>query len=208
VLRLNGRDIPFINNVTYLGVTFDRRKPWRLHIEKTVAKALHTNLRSYSLFKSERSSTNIKLTLYNALIKSVMTYACPILEYAADTQLSKLQRLQNRVLRATGNLERRTLVREMHVAFKIPYISHYIIKLCRTQAEVILTHVNQNVRCIGQGDAMHRKYRKLKLGSGQAYDRSADELSFGVVKLAKAQLVAQACTDRHSIVHMLQKIVQ
>jgi hypothetical protein len=26
VLQLNGRDIPFVNNVTYLGVTFDRRK--------------------------------------------------------------------------------------------------------------------------------------------------------------------------------------
>jgi hypothetical protein len=44
--------------------------------------------------------------LYKALNRSVMTYACPICDYAVDAQLLKLQRLQNRALRATGNLDR------------------------------------------------------------------------------------------------------
>jgi hypothetical protein len=35
-------------------------------------------------------------------------------------------------------------------------------------------HVNPNVRSIGQGEAQHRKYKRLKLGGGQAYDRSRD----------------------------------
>jgi hypothetical protein len=48
---------------------------WRLQIERTVAKALRTYIRTYSLFKSDRLSTNIKLTLYKALIRSIMTYA-------------------------------------------------------------------------------------------------------------------------------------
>jgi hypothetical protein len=56
----------------------------------------------------------------------------------------------------------------MHVAFKISYMYDYITKLCRTQAEVILNHVNLNVRGIGQEGAMHRKYKMLKLGGGQA----------------------------------------
>jgi hypothetical protein len=87
-----------------------------------------------------------------------------------DAQLLKLQRLQNRILHAFGNLDRCTLVREMHVL----YVYNYITKLCRTKAEVILNHRNTIVRGIGQGEAMHRKYKRLKLGSGQAYDRSAD----------------------------------
>jgi hypothetical protein len=33
---------------------------------------------------------------------------------------------------------------------------------------------NANVRNIGQGEPRHRKYRRLKLGGGQAYDRSSD----------------------------------
>jgi hypothetical protein len=36
------------------------------------------------------------------------------------------------------------------MAFKIPYVYDYITKLCRTQAEVTLNHVNSNVRAIGQ----------------------------------------------------------
>jgi hypothetical protein len=103
-----------------------------------------------------------------------MTYACPTWKYAEDAHLLKRQRLQNRVLRDIANLDRRTTVCEMHVAFKIPYMYDYITKLCRTQAEVILNHVNLNVRVTGQGEAMHRKYKRLELGGGQAYDRSAD----------------------------------
>jgi hypothetical protein len=96
------------------------------------------------------------------------------MSHLGDAHLLKLQRLQNRVIRAIGNLDRRTLVREMHVAFKIPYVYDHITKLCRTQAEVILNHLNPNVLGIGQGEAMHRKYKRLKLGGGQACDRSAD----------------------------------
>jgi hypothetical protein len=85
----------------------------------------------------------------------------------------KLQRLQNRVLRAISNLDRRTPVRDLHLAFKIPYVYDYINKLCRRQAEVILNHENPNVRAIGQGVASHRKHKRLKLGGGQVYDRSS-----------------------------------
>jgi hypothetical protein len=49
----------------------------------------------------------------------------------------------------------------------------YITKLCRRQAEVILNNENPNVRATGQGKPGHRKYKRLKLGSGQAYDRSS-----------------------------------
>jgi hypothetical protein len=50
---------------------------WKHRIERTVVKALRSYVRAYSLFKSGRLRTNIKLTLYKALITSVMTYVCP-----------------------------------------------------------------------------------------------------------------------------------
>jgi hypothetical protein len=63
-----------------------------------------------------------------------MTSATPTWEYEVDTHLLKLQRLQNRVLHATGKLDRPTQVRELHVAFKIAYMYDYMSKLCRTHA--------------------------------------------------------------------------
>jgi hypothetical protein len=103
-----------------------------------------------------------------------MTYACPNLENAVKAHLLTFQRLQNRVLCAIGRIERRTPVRELHVTFKIPCMYDCITKLCRIQAEVILSHVNPNARGTGQGEARYREYKLFKLGGGQTYDLSAD----------------------------------
>jgi hypothetical protein len=54
LLKLNERNIPFVNSVKYLGALFDKRMTWRLHIEMIVAKSFRTFFRIYSLFKSER----------------------------------------------------------------------------------------------------------------------------------------------------------
>jgi hypothetical protein len=54
------------------------------------------------------------------------------------------------------------------------------------QAEVMQNHENANVRNIGQGDAWQRKYKRPKLGGGEAYDRSNDKIA----------VVAEATKDR------------
>jgi hypothetical protein len=151
-LTLNGWNIPFVNSVKYF---FDNKVTWRLHI-------------AYSLLKSEHLSANIKLTLHKALIKRIMTYACPAWEFAADNHLLKLQCLQNNVLHTTGNFWRRTLVCDLHMAFKLPHLYDYITKLCKKQAEVIQNNENASVRNTGQGKAQHRKYNGLKIGTGSS----------------------------------------
>jgi hypothetical protein len=95
-LTLNGRNMPFVNHAIYLGVIFYKRFTWRLHIVTIQAKVFRTFITINSLLKSERLSASIKLTLHNALIRSVMTYACPAWELGADTRLLKLERLKTR----------------------------------------------------------------------------------------------------------------
>jgi hypothetical protein len=113
LLMLNGRSFPCVNRVKYLGVIFDKKMGWRLHIQMIEAKAFRTFVRIYSLLKSERLSSNINSILHKALVRSVMTYACSAWEFTAESHPLKLQRLQNRVLRITGNFPRRTSVRDM-----------------------------------------------------------------------------------------------
>jgi hypothetical protein len=55
-----------------------------------------------------------------------MTYACPAWKFAVETYLLKLQRLQNKVLRNIGSFPRRKSVRDMHMAFQIPYVYDYV----------------------------------------------------------------------------------
>jgi hypothetical protein len=85
-----------------------------------------------------------------------------------------LQHLQNKVLGTIENVPKRTPVRDYHMAFKLPYVYDYVTKMCRRQAEALQNHENANVRNIGQGEHRHRKCKRLKLGGGQAYDRSSD----------------------------------
>jgi hypothetical protein len=53
LLILNGWNIPFVNSVKYLGIIFDKRMTWKLHIEMIKAKAFRVFLRLYSLLKNE-----------------------------------------------------------------------------------------------------------------------------------------------------------
>jgi hypothetical protein len=119
-----------------------------MEIAHTETKASRTFIRIYSLFKSERLSANMKLTLHKALIRSVMTCACPAWEFAAECHLLKSQRLKNKVLRTIGNFPKRTSVRDIHKTFHMPYVYDYITKSYRQQAEVLQNHENENFHYI------------------------------------------------------------
>jgi hypothetical protein len=97
----------------------------------TEAKIFRAFIRVYSLIKSERLSANIKLTLHEARIRSVMMYACPAWEFAAYNHLLQSQLLQNKVPRTIGNFPMCTPVRDLHTALNLPYVYDYITKLCR-----------------------------------------------------------------------------
>jgi hypothetical protein len=96
----------------------------------------------------------MKLTFYEALINSVMTYAYSAWEFVAETLLLKLLHLQNEDLCVTGNVPRCRSVHELHVAFNLPYVHDYITEVCRQQAEIIQNHKNENIRNIDQGEPL------------------------------------------------------
>jgi hypothetical protein len=97
------------------------------------------------------------LTIHKVPIRSIM----------------KLQRLQNTVLRFTDKFPWSTPIHDMHMTFQIQYVCDYITKLCRQQSQVIQNHGNAHVCNIGEGEARHRKYKKLKLDGAQVYGHSS-----------------------------------
>jgi hypothetical protein len=114
-------------------------------------KAFRTIIRTYSLFKSERLSVNIKLTLHRALIISVMI--C----------LSRLGINGGHVLHL-----KIVAPEKQGQRFEHGFQPSICIQLYNKN------HKNEHVRGIGKGEARLRKYKRLKLGGGQAYDRSYD----------------------------------
>jgi len=160
-LTLERRHIPFANNVKYLGIILDKKLTWKLHTETVVTKALLIFRSIYPILKTERLSVGTNLIIYKALIRSMLTYFCPAWEFAADSHLVKLQRLQKRALHTIGNLPRPISIRDLHTSFKIPYLHDYVTQLCREQGSVIRTH-DKIIRTIGQGEARHRIHKWLK----------------------------------------------
>jgi hypothetical protein len=64
------------------------------------------------------------------------------------THILELQSLHDKVLRTTCNFRSHTPVRDLHMAFNLPYVYNYKIE-------------NEYDRSIGQGEARHRKYMTL-----------------------------------------------
>jgi hypothetical protein len=102
-----------------------------------------------------------------------MTYAFPAWEFAEDTHVLKLQCLYNKVCCMIGKFSKCTPIHELHMAFQVPYIYDYITKCagnkCRSykimKMQMFVTSLEVKP---------DRKYKRLKLGSDQAYDHSSE----------------------------------
>jgi len=69
-------------------VMFDVRITLRMHMEMVTIEAFRKFIRVHFVFRSERLSTNIKLTPFphKEFIRSVLTYACPNLKVRSRHQ--------------------------------------------------------------------------------------------------------------------------
>jgi hypothetical protein len=92
-----------------------------------------------------------------------MTHTFPAWDFAADTYLLELERLQNKSFRTIGNFSSHMSTRELRVAFKISYVYDFITQLCRQHAKIIQDHINATVCNTGQGEATHISIRGLNL---------------------------------------------
>jgi hypothetical protein len=102
-----------------MGVIFDKRITWRLHIEVIEAMAFRTFISIYSLLKSNCLNASIKHTLHKALNTSVMIYACPVWELPADTSLEI-------TAPAKQGSSHHWKFSKVHMALNLPYIYIYM----------------------------------------------------------------------------------
>ena len=99
-LRLYGSMIPFKETVKFLGMHFDHRWKWDVHIKrlKTTCIGRLSILRvlSHSNWGADRMTL---LRLYRALIRSKLEYGAVVYGCASDTILDKLEPVHNSALR-------------------------------------------------------------------------------------------------------------
>lgn len=127
---MNGSTVQWSTNVVYLGLLFDEKLLFRLHVEKILLKcsALVKNLYPLICRRSRLSRVN-KLAVYKQIISPAIFYAAPVWESCAKTHRNKIQIAQNRTLRMILNLPFSTRISILHTEANIIKIESKITEI-------------------------------------------------------------------------------
>lgn len=124
--------IPWSTEVKYLGVIFDKKITFSKHIQYVVEKTNKAIAILYPIIsRNSALSLDNKLLLYKAALRPIFTYACPVYQQIAKSHLSKLQILQNKLLKMCMNLHWRTSTCEVHERANIPMVAEFIDNNCQ-----------------------------------------------------------------------------
>jgi hypothetical protein len=138
VLQLSGAYLRQYENIDLLGVTFDSKLMWRVHIENLVAKVQSrlNLLRAVAALKKE-ASPNILIKLYNSIDKSIFEYSCIAFINSALNHLEKLQHVQNICLRVVLKLPAYTPISLLHDAAGVPPIKLHLVEFSKKRLKKI-----------------------------------------------------------------------
>ena len=99
-LTVGGCQIKVEKTVRFLGVVFDRAVTWTPHIDQVVARC-NKRLNLLKVMAGTRwgASKDVLLTVYKALIRSMIDYGCTAYDTASQTTKSKLESVQSKALK-------------------------------------------------------------------------------------------------------------
>ena len=96
-------NITFRESVRFLGVFIDENLRWRTHIRYVIKKCTQ---RMFVLRRLKAFTSNEEfISIYNALIRSLLEYASPAFIGLSSQESKLLQKVQNRCLNIKGNLQ-------------------------------------------------------------------------------------------------------
>lgn len=155
-ISFNNQSFEWKESVKYLGINLDCKLLFRCHIENAINKASAASFSSLYCLLSRNSfaSLDSKLRIYKAIIRPILTYACPIFINAARCHLNKLQIFQNKILRMILNINWYDFqsVREFHDSAKVPLIIDFMSRLTDNFYAKVAHHTNDLFSSLGQYD--------------------------------------------------------
>lgn len=103
-VTLYGKILPVQESVKYLGFHLDRRLTWAKHIwsKRLQLGLVHRKMYWLMGHKSPLSIEN-KVLLYKTILKPIWTYGIQLWGAACDSNIERIQRFQNKVLRSICN---------------------------------------------------------------------------------------------------------
>lgn len=135
----SGTDIPHKDCVKYLGINIDNKLTFIKHIDITLKKAKGAFHSNCNLFKNKHLHPKIKIICYQALIRPIITYGCPIWFNISNYQMERLRIFERKCLRTClglyktpeSNYTRDYRISVLYNEAKIPRIDNFMLKLTR-----------------------------------------------------------------------------
>ena len=119
-ITLKGERIKLVRSYKYLGVLLDSTLNYNIHISSVLKGVRH---KLYMLGKIKRYlNVDVAVQIYKSMILPFLDYADVIFHKANATDLSKLQRLQNRCLRLCLGYNRFIETEVVHREARVPFL--------------------------------------------------------------------------------------
>jgi hypothetical protein len=140
-IKIFNENVAWTNETKYLGVILDAKLTYKAHISSTI-------------------DVNLALIVYKSLLRSIVTYASPAWDYAAESYVHKLQTFQNKVLTIITKLPRVTPIDTLHEQTGMPLIKNYIKGLDSRLYLKSASSYNCQIQELGQYDPNNDKYHR------------------------------------------------
>lgn len=163
-VRMFDQDIPWKDQVKYLGVILDKRLSFIKHVDYALSKGKMAAARLYPLTcrKSKLSIRN-KLKLYKSIIRPMMTYASPAWSHVSDHQIHRLQVFQNKLLRQIFNAPWYVRNSQLHREANLPTLKKFLREIAIPTFEKAAQHSNPLIRqAVDYDERAPLRYRRPK----------------------------------------------
>lgn len=115
-LKLADYNFPYKNYITYLGVTLDKKLNWGCHIDRIISKCEKGINFLKSITKTWwGANPNTLLLFYQAYIRSIIDYGSILYGSASDSNLKRIDTVQNKALRICIGAMKSTPLVPLHV---------------------------------------------------------------------------------------------
>jgi len=146
-IYINQTIVPHEETVIYLGLYFDGRLTWKVHIVMKRKQLLNkTRELKWLIGKTSPLSLENKLLLYKTVLKPIRTYGIELWGCATKSNIAINQRYQSKLLRTVTNAPWYVSNHTLHTDLRIPYFRTVFQERIAKHRTVITTHPNPTMK--------------------------------------------------------------
>lgn len=145
---LNNESIPNKECVKYLGVYIDKFLYFNTHIKTQIEKARKAFFVYKSLFFSKYITAEVKILLYQALIRPILTYGCPIWFNVSPSYMERFRKFERKCIRSCTSQYRSANSNYIkYISNTKLYNSSNIIRIDNFIIKIIRNHILKSTQC-------------------------------------------------------------